>query len=253
MPGSALPCGARCSWGRFYAPPTTWCRPVTRTASDSHEAWSSSTSPATTALPDSCPPAWTRTCARTSTYLASTPPVRSKTWAPHSALEPGWQELRTKLGPAHPWVLGLALTLSGSRCTDGDGDGAAELSGTAQEKSATSLGARHPVTLLLTVAHAADLRALGRIERADELDSLARRELGQHHTGHPQTQAVTEGKRPVWEFEPLPLHVTDTSARPDPPPTPAKAPDNPLATSENPLTTRPWIKPRTRSGGSWVL
>ncbi|MDX3065773.1 NB-ARC domain-containing protein [Streptomyces sp. ND04-05B] len=123
-----------------------------------------------------------------------------------SALEHNWQELRTKLGPAHPWVLGLALTLSGSRCADGDGDGAAELSGTAQEKAATALGARHPVTLLLTIAHAADLRALGRIERADKLDSLARRELGQHHAGHPQTQAVTEGKRPVWEFEPLPLH-----------------------------------------------
>ncbi|MFF8866212.1 NB-ARC domain-containing protein [Streptomyces sp. NPDC015139] len=123
-----------------------------------------------------------------------------------SALEHSWRELRTKLGPAHPWVLGLALALSGSRCAEGDGDDAAELSGTSREKAATALGARHPVTLLLTAAHAADLRALGRIERADELDGLARRELGRHHAGHPQTQAVTEGRRPVWEFEPLPLH-----------------------------------------------
>lgn len=121
-------------------------------------------------------------------------------------LEGRWRELSNALGSTHPWALGLAVGLSGSRCADGDAQGAAELSGAAMAHAGTALGGRHPLTLLLTAAHSADLRALGRAERAAELGGTALEGLRRHHAEHPQTSAVAGGERPSWEFEPLPLH-----------------------------------------------
>ncbi|WP_157882326.1 tetratricopeptide repeat protein [Streptomyces silvensis] len=121
-------------------------------------------------------------------------------------LEASWRGFSARLGQAHPWTLGLAVALSASRHADGDTDGAAELSGAARERADAVLRSRHPLTLLLTVAHAADLRALGRTGRADAFDGPALRELRRSYADHPGTVAVTEGRRPVWEFEPVPLH-----------------------------------------------
>ncbi|MEU5611299.1 FxSxx-COOH system tetratricopeptide repeat protein [Streptomyces sparsogenes] len=124
-----------------------------------------------------------------------------------SMLEKALADMTTAVGEKHPWTLGIAVNTSAVCEAIGDRTDACALSREAALRAEKALGRRHPLTLTARLALAMDLRELkgGR----DEARTIRQAALGaleaQVGPNHPMVTAARQGKRLLWNFEPLPV------------------------------------------------
>ncbi|MFC5819493.1 FxSxx-COOH system tetratricopeptide repeat protein [Nonomuraea harbinensis] len=110
------------------------------------------------------------------------------------------------LGPTHHYTLTAVLGLAGDRAALGKLDRAVDTGERALDELRRLLGPDHPMTLGCMANLALDLSELGRADdaramRAEALEGIRRR-LGD---GHPAHQAVVNGGRLDFDFDPPPI------------------------------------------------